>query len=488
MSLGGDFIKKQIILLAVLILVLILALEGCSPNSANKVKEKAPVNTEQGVDKQPTQGIVTQETAMEGQSEQQPVTSEDVLKEMTNEEKSWMGLTTKQYLKDFDFLYEELQNNYPYFGVAWRKYNVNIADLYAGYRKQLTGCKNDEEFFAKLKAFMSELQYTGHIQLWGYSYSSRLAELEETVKAFPQYEETLARYIKKLENPVSQKNYELMQEFYTKLDAEVDKRNQEKGITEDSDTDWQETEEIQNVTTKILEKNKIAYVNINAFDMNTYEQDNKTLLAFYKEVQNYDHLILDITENSGGGMDYFNQLVVAPLTNKTHSVSTFLLTKAGKNNEYFLNLKEGLEEGLWLPVSQLPELGDVNKEDLSQMDYFMKETYLIKPNHQSEFNGKIWLLVSPRNYSSSEYAAMFSKQSGFATLVGEKTGGDGIGVDPTYIILPNSGLVVQYSPIYGITADGRNSEEYGTEPDYYRQKDKTALETCLELIKKNSTP
>ena len=81
---------------------------------------------------------------------------------------------------------------------------------------------------------------------------------------------------------------------------------------------------------------------------------------------------------------------------------------------------------------------------------------------------------------------MFSKESGFAALVGEQTVGDGIGVDPAYIILPNTGLVVQYSPIYGITGDGRNSEEYGTEPDYYRRKDETALDTCLRLIKNNN--
>ena len=78
-------------------------------------------------------------------------------------------------------------------------------------------------------------------------------------------------------------------------------------------------------------------------------------------------------------MDYYNQLVVAPLADKTYSVSTYLLAKAGLNNQYFLNLKEGLAEGLWLPLSELPDLEGINKEDISQLDYFMKETYLIKP-------------------------------------------------------------------------------------------------------------
>ncbi|WOO34879.1 S41 family peptidase [Anaerocolumna sp. AGMB13020] len=438
-----------------------------------------------------TQEAVPSEVVVEEKGKQvpitgQPVTMEDLLAERTDQEKCFMGLSPKKYLNDFDTLYKELQANYPYFGVVKRKHNVDIKEHYEKYRKQMKDCRNDDEFWTILKAFIDELQYTGHIQAWGYRYANELKSLKETVEAFPQYKETLQRYIDKLENPVSEKNYQLMKEFYEGLEAEVLERNKALGDSEDGGNNWEESEPLPNVTTKVLEKGKIAYVDIEAFDMSTYEEDKQILLPFYEKVQGYDHLIIDITKNTGGGMDYYNQLVVAPLADKTYSVSTYLLAKAGENNQYFLNMEEGLAEGLWLPLSKLPDLAGRNKEDLSQLDYFMKETYLIKPNHKSAFKGKLWLLVSPQNYSSAEYAAMFTKESGFATLVGEQTGGDGIGVDPAYIILPNSGLVIQYSPIYGITRDGRNSEEYGTEPDYYRRKDETALETCLRLIKNSN--
>ena len=92
-------------------------------------------------------------------------------------------------------------------------------------------------------------------------------------------------------------------------------------------------------------------------------------------------------------------------------------------------------------------------------------------------------MVNENVFSSSEYAAMFSKATGFATLVGERTGGDGIGSDPLPIVLPNSGIIVRYSPIYGITSDGTNSQEFGTEPDIYTQKGKTYLQTCIDAIK-----
>lgn len=77
---------------------------------------------------------------------------------------------------------------------------------------------------------------------------------------------------------------------------------------------------------------------------------------------------------------------------------------------------------------------------------------------------------------------MVSKYSGFAELVGRNTGGDGIGTDPFYVVLPNSGFVVQYSPVYGTTADGANSEEFGTRPDILSVEGEEPLNTCLKEI------
>lgn len=413
------------------------------------------------------------------------VTAEDLLQSMTDQEKCWMDLTSEQYLEDFDILYKELQNNYPYFGVAQRKYNVNIDSQYSLYRKQISACKNDYDYYNLICNFVAELEYTGHIDLWGTRYTSELESLMSFIQEFPENKETLTLYLNKLENTVSQKNYQAMENFYEELQRTVDEQNKHMENSTLDNVDSSKEEEIENfdnVTTNIIQEREIAYVKVESFDMDYFKQDKEILLPFYKSVQDYDHIIIDISNNPGGGMDYFNQLIVAPLAQKTYCVSTFLLVKGGENNKYFLEIPEGIKSKKWRPVTQLPSLSNMNQEDLAMLDYFMEEKYTVSPNDQQGFHGHIWLLVSENNYSSSEYAAMFSKQSGFTTLVGERTGGDGIGVDPVYIILPNSGLVVQYSPIYGVTSDGKSSEEYGTEPDYYRKEGESALDTCLQLI------
>ncbi|MFQ7853800.1 MAG: S41 family peptidase [Flavonifractor plautii] len=75
------------------------------------------------------------------------------------------------------------------------------------------------------------------------------------------------------------------------------------------------------------------------------------------------------------------------------------------------------------------------------------------------------MLVDESVYSASESFVLFCQQTGFATLVGRTTGGDGIGaMDPVYLQLPNSGILIQYTVPFGLNPDGSSNEEMGTTP------------------------
>lgn len=92
------------------------------------------------------------------------------------------------------------------------------------------------------------------------------------------------------------------------------------------------------------------------------------------------------------------------------------------------------------------------------------------------------MLVDEGVYSASENFAAFCKNTGFATLVGEPTGGDGGIADPMLFTLPESGLVVRFSVFYGLNADGSGNEAAGTQPDYTVSEGDDALASCLSLI------
>jgi C-terminal processing protease CtpA/Prc len=84
-------------------------------------------------------------------------------------------------------------------------------------------------------------------------------------------------------------------------------------------------------------------------------------------------------------------------------------------------------------------------------------------------------------YSSSEGFAIFAKAHGWATLVGQRTGGDGMGITPFHAVLPESGLIMRYSGENGLNPDGGSNAEYHTAPNI-TCKSEAALDVCLARI------
>jgi hypothetical protein len=50
------------------------------------------------------------------------------------------------------------------------------------------------------------------------------------------------------------------------------------------------------------------------------------------------------------------------------------------------------------------------------------------------------------------------------------------------LALPNTGVIVRYSPVYGTDPLGRNNQEFGTAPHIFNRPERDALQTTLELI------
>lgn len=394
---------------------------------------------------------------------------------------NWINLTQEQMLEDFDYLYHTLEQNYPYFGVAKRKYNINIDSLYTNYRKEVAQAQNDMEYWFAVTGFINQFRLVGHASPFdSQGYQNQINLWKTVEKSDPVFFTERASWLKVLDNPVSQKNYAAMAKLTKPLTDKLAAQNQSSSSTAHTQT------ESKNVTTKIIEEGKTAYININSFDYMAIEKDQKILFDFYKEVADYDNLIIDISNNGGGAMAYYHSLIVAPNIDKPYSSNNYTMIMDGENNRKFLDLDKMQKDGDLSPISKMPKLTYMNQEDFKQLDYYSQNTMTINPLKEGEkiFKGKLWVLISPSVYSSSESFANFCKSTGFATLVGTRTGGDGIGIDPMYVVLPNSGIIIRYSAIYGVTADGKNSEEFGTEPDYLSAENEAPLDTCLKVIKK----
>ena len=251
---------------------------------------------------------------------------------------------------------------------------------------------------------------------------------------------------------------------------------------EDESGSWSEGEAGENVRTLLLEESGVAYVKIDSFPAEfeeAYAEDQKTLTAFFNAAGKCKDLIIDITDNSGGNEGYWQNLIVAPLIDQPLSCTNYaLLANSGNNRPYIENVfsPEDLH-----PISELPKLPKLNRDGIEAATHFVESTLAVKPAAKgAAFRGNVWVLVGPYVYSASESFSVFCQQTGFATLVGEKTGGDGIGaLDPIFLRLPNSGLLVQFTMMFGLNADGSSSEEAGTTPDVRSPAGEPPLITAL---------
>jgi hypothetical protein len=232
-----------------------------------------------------------------------------------------------------------------------------------------------------------------------------------------------------------------------------------------------------------------GYVNVNMMtyysgkDIDNNPEYHALMLFFGRlEEEGYKNCIIDIRNNPGGGDTYWKYALIAPNITKTMNSESLALIK-GLVCQYYVSQLAGYPI---YPITDLntEKLSALNPQDLQDAISYVIRSEEVNPASQgrSLFSGKFWLLVSETSYSSSESFAMFCKQTGFATLVGTHTGGDGGGMDPIFFAMPNTGILIRFSADMGLNPDGSCSEEFGTTPDYPISENEDALVKCLEII------
>lgn len=360
-------------------------------------------------------------------------------------------LTTSEKLEDFKYLYEVLEENYPFFEVNKRLHNVDWLGNRDKYKRIIRNTKNDAEFYAALDKILNDLN-NGHVNVFD----------GRVYKMF--YKSYYLYFANNSTNP-----YKYLSQYDVFSSPEVMYRYKFNGTQE----------ELENVEvlggdtkleTKILIPGKVAYMKFQKMGhYYTSKEDRKRIKEFLKEVEDYEKIILDIRGNTGG-YDTYWEYIVSLLANKPLSYSYYSFFKDSHINTYKYGTFRitGLRSINLLDKETLSKIPDEVKNDF---DYFKRYTISINPwseNINSEdyidFKGKVYLLVDRNVFLSAERFAFFAKDSGFATLIGEPTGGDGPCEAIPFIYLPNSKFVIRFSRELGINSDGTINMEAKTTP------------------------
>ena len=376
-------------------------------------------------------------------------------------------LTNAEMVGDFEYLFKELKESYPFFGVLKRKYEVDFLKNHDAYLKKVRACKNDGEFIKVLNEVMADL----------HNYHAKIADsayVDQTLKYYSQNWNQPSIYYEflNLNRQVVRNRYGLEGVQSQSASASV-KRKQEKKSKGDG-----------KANISLEDHGDLAILKISQMgDMNN-EKDQKVLDEFLRNKHMYKALVIDIRNNVGGNMEYWQSFLLPKLTKNPKQVINHMFFKDSAKTRLLLQDNTLNMENL--SNVDITGIRLDHAEDLKDFAYYIKDTITINPDETKRDNGyegPIFLLVDENVFSAAEGFASFVKNTEFATIVGTQTGGDGITLGVINSVLPNSGLVFTYTNTLGYDPSGEINEEDPTKPDIESASYRQSIETIENMIK-----
>ena len=351
---------------------------------------------------------------------------------------SVQSLTAEQKIADFEYLYAVLRDNYPFFGVAERKYGVDWLAKHDEYVERVAATADNKDYIAKLNRIINELR-DGHLDI----FPTVLPEyFEEIYSSAPGYK----KWVKMIKRSGRRAEY-WSSMFPSKPKVNVGDASRPV---------------ISFYSDSMFLEGKVAYMRIASLDMNSLIVDGEKIDRFLSSIGDARCLVIDIQGNGGGNSHYWSKYIVPRLIETPLEYEAIVLSKKGAVNKYFKPRYFGRKS---YQLESQPEGGSLPVE-LFDGSYYCHETKeKIKPKNPVDFKGKIYLLVDGGVFSSAGIWADFCKRTGWATLVGKTTSTQGMGSDPAIVCLPESGILVRYPVDSGINADGTFNGETGIRPD-----------------------
>jgi len=369
------------------------------------------------------------------------------------------------FVEDIDFLIYTLENNLPLFNAGERALGVNMRELIANVREAAV---NGE--ISSGNAFQTALTDSfGHFNN-GYANFGLLETLGGINVRFHVAHRQRNLWTQVLDNPGTRSFYRL------------------EGIL--FDTTPAEAIQGRVIMTESIKEGRIALITPpEVFNNLHIDAHTEEILDFAHSIVGYEHLIIDIRHLAGWEMEWFPLVIMQNLISQPLSYNHNFFSMGGEYTRQFYSLLPRGEAG-FSPVTDelLAQFPYLHPDDIGLLRYHYNMEDTIHPSDRAVgFDGKIWLLVSPVNIYAASYVANLVQETGFATLVGEPTGGGGItSIFSVPLVLPNTGMVVRFMPLYGVDHLGRNTWEHPTQPDILNHEGMDAMQTVLELIEEGS--
>lgn len=361
-----------------------------------------------------------------------------------------------RYANDYLFLWKTLETDYPFLPYLKDK-GVDVDEIRERYARRVNGIEDDEAMMDCIQDLFEELRNTAHLAVilpWQYPILYSVYVLNPDAASHPYFEPWREA---------------LMDPGLSPLYAPPE-------VTTFSEYQADEIGYYREVTVEYYEDCKTLRLAIPTFAQMTVERDKDLIHDTILSYPDAENIVFDITGNSGGDDTYWIQNIVG----------RFGESYGMKWREFYRDtpLNESIIESTRQKSHGISELKDAPEWASSMgLDRYYSGRMTIGAGGAKAIRStaRRWVIVDENVYSSSEKFVIFCKQTGWATVVGRHTGGDGLGYSPVLVMLPDSGILIRFSNTAGETPDGALSVD-GTEPDILLETE-PLCEALLQLIR-----
>ena len=408
-------------------------------------------------------------------------------------------LSIEDLLYDLNYMVYVLENNFALLCVAYWMHNVDYKVLEENARRLVLTMHEpcEDTFLAIIFYSFMPLFITGHFAIYDH-----LSFINHRTHFYPRgYSGLIATMNRQLmHSPLANRFYTGENERKEMFNAALNELIESYGPLENRA--FLRTTPPPPFATEIIQEGHIASITISS--MLDISPNLNTINHFFREIRDFEHLILDLRSNFGGEIHDFLEFIVRPtLSVPIYAPKAFIFFMEGPY------IRSRLGDYLFIPtmssgyltiieperpasdILEMFSLPGFNHNDVERLHYGALASRIprqLRPRNPDfigpDFDGKIWILTDRFMFSGAQLAAWYSKETGFDTLVGDITGG-GIGGPRTMSLMPNTGILFQFDIFYITDSFGRPLEA-GTIPHHFNLPGLDALETVLILIKEST--
>ena len=370
------------------------------------------------------------------------------------------SITTQQFLEDYDTLWRSLEENYVFFPML-EKQGIDVSATKTETRKLIQNQPADVSlFYETLDKMFLRMNYFAHL----------------SVETKDGYDVDASHYCAKDAGENAWKNAlekAPVRKFYSDLPTGASGSTAPNAASSET------------ISASYDQQRKVAIISIRSFNSAYLDHDQQYILDFLLSLQDQEvsDIVFDLSHNRGGTTEYWQNNIVAPFGGSYTWDKGLYVRATELIKSYLPNLSD------YQPISALPENHTapefVSTLGLTHYYHSVESIHSDATLPENLLAARRWVLIDDAVYSAADSFAYFCKTTKWATLVGAATDGDGLGMTPIPIDLPNTGILVRFSSQVGENTDGTCNTESGTSPDYYCNRFESPLSTFYRITSQN---